>query len=87
MSPSFYCIFVMFGYAKIFFGPPVANCVNTQGEANILRKKEAMFRSRFVLLFSSLDKYFGCGRFCSNIVTRIFVGGIGVGALLVDLYE
>ena len=46
-----------------------------------------MFRFTVVLLFTSLDKCFGDGLFCSDNVTWIFLGYIGVGALLLDIYE
>ena len=50
-------------------GPPVVNHVDTYGEAKILRKQEAMFRFIVVLLFKSLDKYFGGSLFSSDNVT------------------
>ena len=43
--------------------------VDTSGEDNILIKQEAMFRLRVVLLFTSLDKCFGGGSFCSDNIT------------------
>ena len=46
-----------------------------------------MFRLSDVFLFTSLDKCCGDGRFPSNNGTCIFWGYIGVGTLLVDLFE
>ena len=61
--------------------------VNTSREAKILRKKEAMLRLSNVFLFTSLDKCCGDGLFSSDNATCIFWGYIGVGTLLVDLFE
>ena len=40
-----------------------------------------------MLVFTSLDKHCGEGTFTSENVTCIFGGYIGVGTLLVDLFE
>ena len=40
-----------------------------------------------MFLFTSLEKCFGDGLFSSDNVTCIFWGYIGVGTLLVDLFE
>ena len=61
--------------------------IDTSGEAKILRKQEAMFRLSNVFLFTSLEKCFCDSIFSSDNVTWIFLGYIGVGTLLVDLYE
>ena len=39
------------------------------------------------VLFTSLDKKFGDGLFSSDNIIWIFLGWIGVGELLEDLYE
>ena len=46
-----------------------------------------MFSLINVFILKSLDKYFGDGIFPSDNVTWFFWGYIGVGTLLVDLYE
>ena len=51
----------------------MVNHVDTPGGAKILREYEAMFGLRVVLLFTSLDKCFGGGWFCSDNSIRIFL--------------
>ena len=60
--------------------------VNTSGEVQILRKKEAMVRLRTVFLFTGLDKCCGDGLFYSDNITCIFWGYIGVDTFIVDLF-
>ena len=59
--------FIVFGV-----GPPVVNHVDAYGEAEILRKEEAMFRIIVMLLFTSLDKKIGIIMLCSDNATWIF---------------
>ena len=47
----------------------MVNHFDTSEEDNILRKEEVMFSLRVVLLFTSLDKCFGGGLFCSDNAT------------------
>ena len=46
--------------------------VHTSGEANILRKSEAMFRLRIAFLFTNLDKY--CSDVFFLLTMEVFLG-------------
>ena len=61
-----------------FIGPPVVDHVDSSGEANILRKQEAMFRLRIVFLFTSIEKCYGDG-YISSINGSFVLGYIEVG--------
>ena len=62
---SFNCVYLG---QDVFFviSSPVVYHVDICRGAKMFKNQEAMFRLRVVLLFTSLDKCFGGGRFCSD---------------------